>query len=131
MILVELRYDSAELLGGNSMALLRRRLLGIVLVCSLAGSSSLALQTRAQSVSDGVYTGQQATPGQTLYQGRCSTCHGLTLGGRTGPPLAGDDFLANWETQPLLELANKIRRTMPKDDSSRLTPQETSLRELR
>src|SRR6202051_272519 len=107
------------------MALLRQRLLGIVLVCSLAGSSSLALQSLAQSVNDGVYTAQQATRGQTLYQGRCSTCHGPMLGGRTGPPLAGDDFLANWETLPLLELANKIRRTMPKDDTDRLTPQET------
>jgi mono/diheme cytochrome c family protein len=107
------------------MALLRQRLLGIVLVCSLAGSSSLALQS-AQSVSDGVYTGQQATRGQALYQGRCSSCHGPALGGRTGPPLTGDDFLADWETQPLLELANKIGKTMPKDDTGRLTPQETA-----
>src|SRR5207253_2011789 len=75
---------------------------------------------------DGVYTSQQATRGQTLYQGRCSTCHGPMLGGRTGPPLTGDDFLANREKQPLLELANKILRTMPKDDTGKLTPQETA-----
>jgi hypothetical protein len=43
-----------------------------------------------------------------------------------GPPLAGSDFLADWSAQPLLELANKIRRTMPKDDSERLTPQQTA-----
>ena len=108
------------------MALLRHRLFGIVLICLLAGSSLLALQPQAQSVNDGVYSSQQATRGQMLYQGRCSTCHGPMLTGRTGPPLAGDDFLANWEAQPLLELANKIRRTMPKDDTDRLTPQETA-----
>src|SRR5258708_40273426 len=102
------------------MAMLRRRLPWILLGCLLAVSSALALQPQAQNVSDGVYTTQQATGGQTLYQGRCSTCHGPTLGGRTGPPLNGDDFLANWETQPLLELANKISRTMPKDDTDRL-----------
>ena len=32
----------------------------------------------------------------------------------------------NWSSQPLLELANKIRRTMPKDDTARLTPQEAA-----
>jgi hypothetical protein len=48
------------------------------------------------------------------------------LGGRTGPPLAGEDFLANWEKEPLLEFADKIRKTMPKDDTDRLTPQETA-----
>src|SRR6266478_2847980 len=106
--------------GGDAMSLLRRRLLGIGLVCLLAGPSLLALQTRGQSVSDGIYTSQQATRGQTLYQARCVACHGPALAGRTAPPLAGDDFLADWETQPLVELANKIRRTMPKDDTARL-----------
>jgi mono/diheme cytochrome c family protein len=108
------------------MALLRRGLLGIGLVCLLAATSSLALQTRTLSVSDGVYTSQQAMRGQTLYQGRCASCHGPALAGRTAPPLTGDDFLADWETQPLLKLANKVRKTMPKDDTARLTPQETA-----
>src|SRR4030095_16899624 len=31
-----------------------------------------------------------------------------------------------WNTQPLLELANKIGRTMPKDDTPKLTPEETA-----
>ena len=108
------------------MVLLRRRLMKGLLVCSLTVSSSLALQSRTQSVSDGVYTEQQAMRGQATYKTRCSSCHSDTLGGRTGPPLAGDDFVANWETQPLLELANKIGRTMPKDETPRLTPQETA-----
>ena len=49
----------------------------------------------------------QALRGLAIYKGRCSTCHGDNLAaGRTGPPLAGSDFIANWDTQPLLELAN-------------------------
>jgi quinoprotein glucose dehydrogenase len=101
------------------------RLIGIGLACLLAGSVALALQA-GQTVDDGIYTDQQAKRGETLYQTRCSTCHGANLAGRTGPPLTGDDFLSNWDTQPLLELANKIFKTMPKDDTNPLTPQESA-----
>src|SRR5262245_38756242 len=93
-----------------------RRSLRIVLACLLAGSVAIAFQTR-QTVNDGIYTQQQAMRGQALYEKRCSTCHGANLAGRTGPPLTGDDFISNWDTQPLLELANKILKTMPKDDT--------------
>jgi cytochrome c2 len=91
----------------------------------LGGSVALALQT-GQTLNDGIYTDQQAVRGQTLYQERCSACHGVNLAGRTGPPLTGDDFLSNWDTQPLLELANKILKTMPKDDTDPLTPRESA-----
>src|SRR5436190_3894191 len=96
------------------------RLAIIVSVCLIAGSVALAVQT-GQTVNDGIYTDQQAMRGQALYQKRCSTCHGANLAGRTGPPLTGDDFLSNWDTHPLLELANKILKTMPRDDTPALT----------
>ena len=109
------------------MALAGRRLLGTILFCSLAGSTLVALQPQAQNVNDGVYTAEQATRGQAIYRARCASCHGNNLEGRTGPPLAGNDFLANWETQPLLELANKIRKTMPRNDTGeKLTPNQTA-----
>ena len=97
----------------------------LVLAFLLAGSVALALQT-GQTLNDGIYTDQQAMRGQTLYQNRCASCHGANLAGRTGPPLTGDDFLSNWDTHPLLDLANKILKTMPRDDTGALTPQETA-----
>jgi mono/diheme cytochrome c family protein len=97
-----------------------------MLVCLTAGSSSLALQTRVRNVSDGVYTDQQAMRGQGLFRERCASCHGDTLAGRSGPPLVGSDFVSTWENNPLLDLANKIRRTMPRDNTPRLTGQETA-----
>src|SRR5262249_23123961 len=72
------------------------------------------------------YTEQQAMRGQALYEKRCATCHGTNLAGRTGPPLTGDDFLSNWDTHPLLDLANKILKTMPRDDTPALTAQESA-----
>jgi mono/diheme cytochrome c family protein len=105
---------------------MRRTVIGIALISLFAGSSLLALQTRSQSVTDGVYTDPQAARGQTVYTARCASCHAPNLSGRTGPPLTGADFIANWNTHPLLDLANKIGRTMPRDDTPRLTSQETA-----
>src|SRR5437016_1833901 len=107
------------------MALSWRGFVRVALICLVAGSSSLAFQIRPQSVADGVYTEEQAKRGQATYSARCSSCHGNDLAGRIGPPLAGNDFLAGWSAQPVLELANKIRKTMPKDDTARLTAQQT------
>jgi cytochrome c2 len=107
------------------MTWLWRRSAKIVLACLVAGSVGLALQNR-KTLDDGIYTNEQAMRGQALYQKRCSTCHGVNLAGRTGPPLTGDDFLSNWDSGPLLELANKILKTMPKDDTDPLSSQEAS-----
>jgi len=102
-----------------------RRFVQIVLICSIAGSSALALQNR--SVTDGVYTDEQAMRGQALYRTKCASCHGNNLEGRVGPPLVGADFLTTWSPQPLLALANKVRLTMPKNnDGDRLTEPQTA-----
>jgi mono/diheme cytochrome c family protein len=75
---------------------------------------------------EGVYSDAQATRGQGTYKERCSPCHGDTLGGGLGPPLTGDDFMRAWGTQPLSDLANKIRNTMPADKPGTLTPQQSA-----
>ena len=108
------------------MAFTWRGLLGPVLIFCIAASSMLALQSQGRTVADGVYTAQQATRGQATYNMLCATCHANNLAGRSGPPLVGDDFLNTWSAQPLLDLANKIIRTMPRDDSAKLTPEQTA-----
>src|SRR5213593_2656226 len=74
----------------------------------------------------GVYSDAQATRGQGIYKERCSPCHGDSLGGGLAPPLTGDDFMRNWGTQPLADLANKIRNTMPADKPGTLTAQQST-----
>jgi mono/diheme cytochrome c family protein len=83
-----------------------------------------AQQTR--TANDSVYTDAQAARGGTLYREKCATCHGDTLEGKLAPPLAGSAFLAVWGTQPLSELAGKIRNTMPAADPGKLKPSETT-----
>ena len=78
------------------------------------GAAMLTGQTtRARSITEGVYSAGQATRGQQLYKAQCVACHGNLLEGTSGPPLAGDAFLANWSAQPLANLIDKIQKTMP------------------
>jgi Cytochrome C oxidase, cbb3-type, subunit III len=55
----------------------------------------------------------QAARGEQLYNNQCVACHGKTLEGTSGPPLAGDSFLSNWSAKPLNEIVDKIQKTMP------------------
>src|SRR5262245_29377783 len=81
---------------------------------------------QARTANDRVYSDAQAQLGQSIYKQRCASCHGDAMQGQNGPPLAGSDFLAVWATQPLSDLANKIRVTMPENDPGTLTRQQAS-----
>ena len=65
-----------------------------------------------RSITEGVYTVQQAARGQQLYKAQCAECHGNVMEGTTGPPLAGDSFLSGWSAQTLSHLVDKIQKTI-------------------
>jgi hypothetical protein len=70
----------------------------------------------AKSVSDGVYTSEQANRGQGSYQMACSSCHGPTLGGDAfAPPLVGAPFTERWQEGSVGDLLLLIKTTMPQD----------------
>lgn len=66
---------------------------------------------------------QDATRGGALYKQQCASCHGESLQGRSGPPLAGADFRSRWLTAGLTD---KIRNTMPQDNPGKLTPAQAA-----
>ena len=104
-----------------------RRWSRALVLCSLAGFLTIAVEAQQpQTVAQGVYTDAQAGRGQAVYSARCSTCHGATLAGRTGPALAGDDFNGIWSRQSVSELVQKIFNTMPKDDTGKLSRQQST-----
>ena len=79
----------------------------------------------SRSVWDGVYTEEQAQRGETLYQQECALCHLATLtGGESAPPLAGADFLSNWNGLTLGDLFERLRISMPPDQPDRLSRQQ-------
>jgi mono/diheme cytochrome c family protein len=69
--------------------------------------------TSPSTAAGGVYTEVQATRGQAVYGEQCEACHGATLAGGLGPPLAGTGFLGAWDTLTLADLVDKIQHTMP------------------
>src|SRR5918993_1092091 len=78
-----------------------------------AGVSWTVMAQAGRTVADRVYSDAQAQRGQATYDAQCRACHGGTLAGGLGPPLAGADFLRAWDKRPLTELVDKIEKTMP------------------
>ncbi len=97
-----------------------RRAAGVTCTCALIAVLSLAGRGQTRSVAAGVYTDTQATRGLQVYQKLCVSCHGATLEGVVGPPLAGDAFLSVWSARSLADLVNKIEQTMPPGQPERL-----------
>jgi mono/diheme cytochrome c family protein len=89
-------------------------------------SLTLVMQAQTRTANDGVYTEAQAARGHALYRDKCAKCHGDALEGKLAPPLTGSAFLAIWGAQPLSELADKIRNTMPADDQGKVKPPEAT-----
>jgi quinoprotein glucose dehydrogenase len=90
-----------------------------------AFAAPIAAQS-AKTARDRVYSEAQAGRGRTIFAAQCASCHGQTLQGDAAPPLVGDDFLADWGSQPLSELVNKIQRTMPADKPGKLTREQAT-----
>jgi mono/diheme cytochrome c family protein len=53
-------------------------------------------------------------------------CHGKTMEGTIGPPLAGESFLSNWSARPLANLVDKIQKTMPFNLPGSLSRQQSA-----
>jgi len=75
------------------------------------------------SVWDGVYTSEQASHGQSLYNDNCVSCHGPDLAGTEMSPvaLAGDTFRAKWNGKTVGALFTKIHDTMPQGNAGGLS----------
>jgi S-disulfanyl-L-cysteine oxidoreductase SoxD len=93
---------------------------------SLAATFVSGVPVQSQTVSQGVYSEEQARRGQVIYKDSCSSCHGEMLEGRLGPPLTGDNFIGDWGKDPLSELAGKIRYTMPQGKPGSMSSQQVA-----
>jgi S-disulfanyl-L-cysteine oxidoreductase SoxD len=79
------------------------------------------------SVSDGVYTQDQAKRGEDAYVQKCARCHGTDLhSGDAAPPLVGTDFLSNWNQKTMGDLFERVRTTMPSDKPGSLNRQQVA-----
>ena len=98
--------------------------MGVAAALALAG---LGIAQNQRSVWDGVYSAEQAKRGQARYTELCGSCHGDTLGGgESAPPLAGGEFLANWNTLTVGELFDRTRSTMPQNKPGSMNREATA-----
>ena len=73
--------------------------------------------TATRPASKGVYTEEQATRGDTVFQKFCLSCH---------TPLSYSDstFRANWFGRSVFDLFKTLKTTMPEDNIGGLTDDE-------
>jgi mono/diheme cytochrome c family protein len=96
-------------------------------VCAvLAGGSITVSAGQLRSITEGVYSSQQADRARLIYEAQCASCHGTALEGAIGSPLTGDSFLANWSGRPLSNLVDKIEKTMPFNSPGTLSRQQAT-----
>jgi mono/diheme cytochrome c family protein len=95
----------------------------------LAAAVGLTASTGQKTVKDKVYTKEQATRAAEQFEKFCAKCHikeKVPEGKKPGPPLTGDEFLANWQDRTVAELLENIYTNMPNDGSTTLTKEETA-----
>ena len=96
---------------------------GLIALAGLgAVVSGAATVAQEKSQRDGIYRADQAKRGETLYESYCANCHGTDLsGGDLAPGLLGTDFDEKWNGQPLGQLFERIKTTMPQDNPDSLS----------
>src|SRR5882724_2063514 len=88
---------------------------------------AFAADDGARTTWDGVYTDDQAGRGRTLYNRECASCHSEAMtGGEMAPPLAGGEFLSNWNGLTVGELLDRMRNTMPLNKPKSLSRQSNA-----
>src|ERR1700689_3185705 len=95
-----------------------------IAVAAIMASPALlqAQEAGMRSVWTGVYSPAQADRGKILFGQNFAKCHGETLSGMDEiPPLSGSHFMADWETQSVADLVQRIHNTMPMDNPGALS----------
>lgn len=95
---------------------------GVLLLTAAAARAEERQEGR--SVSDGVYSAEQAGRGRREYIQHCATCHSTNLrGGEMAPGLVGDTFLGGWSGSTLWSLFDFSMATMPQDNPGSTSPE--------
>jgi len=100
----------------------------VILALALLAAGTAYAQSDAagtvRTLSDGVYTAEQAVRGRSVYNARCAECHMTDLAGHEyAGALAGYGFQLKWQDASLGELLGRIRG-MPLGRPGSLSPGE-------
>jgi len=88
---------------------------------------AIVFAAQGKTTNDGVYTEAQAKRGEQMYAKACASCHAADLSGSGQAPALGDaDFNNEWDSQPLIDLFDRIHATMPADAPGTMKPEEVA-----
>jgi mono/diheme cytochrome c family protein len=95
-------------------------------VCVFVAWMAGVLCAAGAMAEEGIYTAEQSTRGEALYQQYCAACHGARLQGNPAAPLTGDAFRGRWEDgkHTLDDLYYIIRSLMPNNAPGSLSRAE-------
>ena len=96
-----------------------------IAIAAVALAAVVCAQESA-SVWDGIYSDEQAGRGKALFVQQCASCHGESLTGKTGPPLAGTAFKGNWDGLTADDLFKYIKKSMPRGQAGTLSREQTA-----
>ena len=97
----------------------------LVVLPETATSSAIEATLAAQEATiwDGVYTDEQATEGERVYQQECASCHlDDLMGDGIAPALVGSSFFFRWSELSVSDMYVAIRTTMPQGAPASLSP---------
>jgi cytochrome c len=108
----------------------KRYAVALMIAAGTLAAGLFTRELRAQtdkSVWDGVYTEDQSKRGQPIYVEKCASCHSSDLtGGESAPPLAGGQFMSNWEGLSAGELFKRMKESMPQNKPGSLSGQDNA-----
>jgi mono/diheme cytochrome c family protein len=84
---------------------------------SIVRGQAAVAPAAGMSTNDGIYSAAQADRGQKLFEARCTTCHDAAR-------FTGAEFTKAWVGQPMHELFDLVKATMPEDNPGSLQPQQ-------
>lgn len=113
--------------ASSKMKSMKQMSVSSLVVAGMYVFAMVAVSAQGKSVNDGVYSEAQAKRGEAVYKEQCAACHGDNLeGSGPMPPLAGKDFLANWEGKPVADVFDKTQSSMPATAPGSMTPEQTA-----
>ena len=98
----------------------------LVVIPNSANTPAIEVTLAAQdgtTIWDGVYTDEQATRGQKVYEQECAQCHlDDLMGDGIAPSLIGSSFFFRWSEMSVGDMYVAIRTTMPQGAPASLSP---------
>jgi len=98
---------------------------GQVLAAAIVVALSTLGARQPPSISDGIYTAEQANRGGVVYRKACESCHAPDLsGGKVVPGLSGSAFSEKWSGVTLGQWFDLVLTSMPDGSPAEVTSRE-------